>query len=160
MSSNLRPTTEEDLPFVVEIEQKAAAEGFVTSQTIEEHRNYLADANVAHLIIENDENPVGYAILAGLNDLNGNLELRRIVIAEKGNGYGREALRFVKKYAFETIKAHRLWLDVKDFNERARHLYESEGFTTEGIWRECVKTVNGRDSLVFMSILRPEYEPK
>lgn len=67
----------------------------------------------------------------------------------------------IKKLAFEELNAHRLWLDVKDFNERARKLYESENFTTEGIWREAVKAENGRrESIVFMSILRSEYLEK
>ena len=157
MSLNLRPTTENDLPFVLKIEQAAANEGFVSLQTTRQHRDYLADSDIRHLIIEAEGQAVGYAILTGLNDENENIEFRRIVIAEKGKGYGRSALRFIKKQAFEDLGAHRLWLDVKDFNERARRLYESENFTTEGVWREYLKTETGRESLVFMSILRGEY---
>lgn len=161
MSLILRLTTENDLPFVFEIEKKAADERFVTSETIENHKLYLSDSDIRHFIIEEDEKAVGYAILAGLDDANENVEFRRMVIAEKGNGFGRRALRLIKKLAFEELNAHRLWLDVKDFNERARKLYESENFTTEGIWREAVKAEDGsRESLVFMSILRSEYLTK
>jgi Acetyltransferases, including N-acetylases of ribosomal proteins len=158
MSLKLRSTNENDLRFVTEIESEAAGERFVTAETLEAHAKYLADADIRHLIIENDGKSVGYAIMAGIGDANESLELRRLVIAEKGKGYGREALRAIKRMAFEELGAHRLWLDVKDFNRRARSLYESEGFTTEGVWRECVKTDDGRESLVFMSILRSEYE--
>lgn len=161
MNLILRPTTESDLTFVFEIEKKAADERFVTSETIENHGRYLGDPDVRHFIVEADEKAVGYAILAGLSDRNENIEFRRMVVAEKGKGFGRRALQLVKKLAFEELNAHRLWLDVKDFNERARKLYESENFTTEGIWREAVKTENGsRESLVFMSILRSEYLEK
>jgi RimJ/RimL family protein N-acetyltransferase len=52
----------------------------------------------------------------------------------------------------------RLWLDVKESNERARHVYESEGFLVEGILRECLKGEYGFESLVVMSILRDEYD--
>lgn len=151
----LRLTTEADLPFVVKTEQ--ADSEYITSQTLEEHREYLADEDICHLIIENEKNPVGYLILAGLRDQNENIEFRRIVIAEKGCGFGRKSLRLVKKMAFEELNAHRLFLDVKDFNKRARHLYETEGFRVEGVWRECLKGETGRDSLVFMSILKHEY---
>ena len=154
----MRPTTGNDLPFVVEIERQAAESRFVTSESNEQHEDYLVDPNVRHLIIENVEKPVGYAILAGLNDANENIEFRRLVIAEKGQGYGRRALRLIKKMAFEEFNAHRLWLDVKDFNERARRLYETEDFTVEGVWRECVKNGDVRESVVFMSILRNEFE--
>lgn len=154
----LRLTTENDLPFVFEIEKKAADDRFVTSETIEDHKLYLDDSDIRHFVIEADEKAVGYAILAGLNDRNENIEFRRLVIAEKGKGFGRRVLQLIKKLAFEELNAHRLWLDVKDFNERARKLYESENFTTEGIWREAVKAENGRrESIVFMSILRSEY---
>jgi len=157
MNLKLRPTTENDLPLVFETERRAANERFVSSQTIAEHEAYLADSDIRHLIVETPEKAVGYAILAGLRDEHENIEFRRIVIAEKGKGYGRQALRLIKKQVFEDLKAHRLWLDVKDFNERARRLYESENFRTEGVWRECLKGKNGRESLVFMSISRSEF---
>lgn len=153
----LRPTTENDLSFVVETEREAAKERFVTSETIEQHEEYLADSDVRHLIIEAQGKAVGYVILVGLTDANENIEFRRMVVAEKGKGYGRRALQLIKEIAFEELNAHRLWLDVKDFNELARRLYESENFTTEGVWREHLKTENGRESLVFMGILRSEF---
>ena len=61
------------------------------------------------------------------------------MIVQKGQGYGHAALRLLKKVAFEQWQAHRLWLDVKDFNHRARHLYAAEGFVVEGTLRECLK---------------------
>ena len=161
MNLNLQLTTENDLPFVFEIEKKAADDRFVTSESIENHKHYLNDSDIRHFVIEADGKAVGYAILAGANDKNENVELRRLVIAEKGKGYGRKVLHLIKEFAFEELNAHRLWLDVKDFNERARKLYESENFTTEGVWREAVKDDGGRrESIVFMSILRHEYLEK
>jgi len=157
MSCVLRPTTENDLPFVVETERDAAQSRYVSEQSKEQHAIYLADPNIRHLIIENEERAAGYLILAGLNDPNESIEFRRMVVAEKGTGLGRKALRLVKAIVFEELGAHRLWLDVKDFNIRARHLYETEGFTVEGIWREHLKTQNGRESIVFMSMLRKEF---
>lgn len=96
--------------------------------------------------------------MAGLAEANQSIEFRRIVITEKGRGYGREALRRVKSMAFGELKAHRLWLDVKEHNFRARHVYESEGFVVEGKLRECLKSEDGYESLVVMSILRDEYK--
>ena len=157
MSCVLRPTTENDLPFVVETERDAAQSRYVSEQSKEQHAIYLTDPNIRHLIIENEERAAGYLILAGLNDPNESIEFRRMVVAEKGTGLGRKALRLAKAIVFEELGAHRLWLDVKDFNIRARHLYETEGFTVEGIWREHLKTQNGRESLVFMSMLRKEF---
>ncbi|PZO38752.1 MAG: hypothetical protein DCF17_14225 [Shackletoniella antarctica] len=53
-----------------------------------------------------------------------------------------------KRLVFDTLKAHRLWLDVKSKNSRARYLYRSEGFVEEGFMRECLFEEVERESLV------------
>jgi diamine N-acetyltransferase len=47
---------------------------------------------------------------------------------------------------------------VKSLNTRALALYRSEGFVEEGRLRDSVKTEDGYDSLVVMSMLESEYE--
>ena len=61
--------------------------------------------------------------------------------------------------AFEEHGAHRLWLDVKPHNERARALYRSEGFVEEGVLRDALLTGDRFESLLVMSLLRPEWTP-
>ena len=60
--------------------------------------------------------------------------------------------------AFRDLGAHRFWLDVKSLNHRALALYRSEGFVEEGRLRDSVKTSDGYDSLVVMSMLAAEYQ--
>lgn len=112
-----------------------------------------------HLIIEEgvSHRIVGYIILAGLQNPNRNIEFKRIVITDKGKGYGRKALKLIKKIAFEQLKAHRLWLDVRYKNLRAQNLYLSEGFIKEGVLRECVLYNGKYESLILMSILENEH---
>jgi len=162
MDIQLRRTTPNDLDFVLSAEQGAENKPFVSVWTRNEHLAALAAKDLAHLIIESraSNRSVGYIILAGLADPNRSIELRRIVVTEKNQGFGREALRLVKELAFEKLGGHRLWLDVKEHNLRARHVYESEGFVVEGVIRECIKTEAGFDSLVLMSMLKQEYEAK
>ena len=159
MSLRLRPTRESDLTFVLIEEQHPSNRPFIRSWTYDQHLEALESEDLEHLIIEriDDDACLGYLILAGKTDGNQNIEFRRIVIAEKNQGYGRVAVCLVKKRAFEELKAHRLWLDVKEHNSRARYLYESEGFRTEGVLRECVKAEHGFESLVVMSMLEEEY---
>jgi len=159
MNIRLLRTGENDLAFVVGAEQHAENRSFVTVWTREQHLETLTSVDLSHLIIESipDASRVGYIILAGLADANQSIELRRIVVTAKGKGYGREALRLIKSLVFEKLKAHRLWLDVKEHNARARRLYESEGFVAEGVLRECVKAEGGFESLVLMSILADEF---
>ncbi len=159
MAVHLRPTAPADIPFVYETEHMQENRGFIIPWTAEQHRESLSDPDKLHLIIEEAESgrPVGYAILAGLQNPHQNLELMRITIAEKGRGYGREAMRRIKRWAFEEKKAHRLWLDVKEQNERAKALYLSEGFVVEGTLRECLKGANGYESLIVLAMLEKEY---
>ncbi|MBC8121731.1 MAG: GNAT family N-acetyltransferase [Gemmatimonadaceae bacterium] len=155
----LRLTTEADLDYVLALEQDQENASFIFRWSREQHRRSLFDENLAHLLIEaNPENKkVGFILLAGLNDDNHCFALQRIVVAEKGKGYGRQALQLIKQLVFETWKGHRLWLDVKEHNARARHLYGSEGFVVEGTWRECLRVGETFESLVIMSILSHEY---
>jgi RimJ/RimL family protein N-acetyltransferase len=159
LSVQLRPTTPEDLDFVLDAERDPDNARFILPWTREQHARALADPEVAHRILVHDSSPdrVGFVLLLGLTSPHGSLEFRRIVITAKGQGLGRAAIRAVKRFAFEEHKAHRLWLDVKDFNTRARHLYTSEGFVEEGVLRECLKTDSGFDSLVVLSMLASEY---
>ena len=60
--------------------------------------------------------------------------------------------------AFRDLGAHRFWLDVKSKNVRAQALYRSEGFVEEGRLRDSVRTDDGYDSLIVMSMLEHEYQ--
>ncbi len=51
--------------------------------------------------------------------------------------------------------AHRVWLDVKPDNGRARRLYASLGFEEEGVLRDALRTEAGYESLILMAKLRP-----
>nr|AIA10888.1 acetyltransferase (GNAT) domain protein [uncultured bacterium] len=160
MSLALRRTTERDLDFVCAAETSEDNRAFVSVWTREQHINELYDEDIAHLIIEKDDRRVGYLIVAGLSNEHQSVEFRRLVVTEKGSGIGREVFRLVKRMAFEEFGAHRLWLDVKEFNKRAISLYESEGFIVEGVMRECMKNGDEWESFILMSMLRHEYEAK
>lgn len=126
-----RPTLESDLDFVLGLEADPDTAPFIHAWPIEEHLGAIAEEGVAHWIVEDvvREVPVGFVILKGLGtDV---IELRRIAISEKGRGYGTHAVRLVKEVSFGEMGARRLWLDVYDFNDRARSIYAAEGFEAE-----------------------------
>lgn len=155
----LKPTIENDLNFVLQAENHQDSISFVGQWTKQQHLDSLSNDDIAHFIVERitDNSFVGYTILKGLTDLNQCIELKRIVIIDKGKGYGRETLQLIKKLSFEELTAHRLQLDVKEHNFRAKKLYESEGFIVEGCLREYLKTSDKWESLILMSMLRNEY---
>ena len=153
----LRQTCEADLNYILTAEHAEDNRPFIIPWTREQHLQAIADRNCAHLIAEANTK-VGYVIIAGLLDSNQSVEVRRIVITDKGHGYGRAVVTLIKKLVFDVYKAHRLWLDVKEHNGRAQALYQKCGFVVEGTLRECLHTENNYQSLVIMSILQQEYE--
>ncbi|MFF2483074.1 GNAT family N-acetyltransferase [Paenibacillus sp. NPDC058071] len=152
-------TSREDIDCVWETEHHPDNRPFIIPWTKERQLAVLESSELLHAVIETtDGKRVGYLIIAGLKNEHRSVELVRIVVSKKGAGYGREAVRLVQRLAFEQLQAHRLWLDVKEHNVRARSLYESAGFVTEGLLRECIAAEEGYDSLIVMSMLRREYE--
>jgi diamine N-acetyltransferase len=159
MFIQVRPTQVDDLAFVLQAEHDPANALFVEQWSHDRHVAALTDPDFAHCIVErrSDAQPIGYIILAGLKNPHQSLEFRRLVITDKGHGYGRAAVRLVKQLAFEQYRVHRLWLDVRAHNRRAQQLYQSEGFVIEGTLRECTKVEDHFSSLVIMSLLCSEY---
>jgi RimJ/RimL family protein N-acetyltransferase len=154
----LRPTREGDLDYVVAAEADPDTAPFIRRTPRDEHRGWLDDPLYLHVVAEADGRPVGFALLH-LDPGNRAVELRRIAVTEKGRGYGRATLALTIRAAFEEHGAHRLWLDVMPHNERARALYRSAGFVEEGLQRDALFDGERFESLVLMSILRPEWTP-
>ncbi len=149
-----RPTTKEDIPYVMLHEAESSK--FATSWTQEQHLHAISNENIAHLIVEVDEQPVAFLILQGITDPY-TLEFMRIVVSDPGRGYGRKILKSVKRFAFEEREYNRLWLDVVHYNSRAIGLYLSEGFILEGKLREVDFFNDQFNSLYILSLLRSEY---
>jgi RimJ/RimL family protein N-acetyltransferase len=151
----LVPTTQADIAHVVAAEADDDTSPFILPWSAERHKTALADPDCAHLAIRHATTGdwLGFVLLFGLASPHHAIELRRVVCARKGAGIGRAAVRAVVALAFGELAAHRLWLDVKTTNTRARHLYTTEGFVEEGILRECLLGPDGFESLVLMSML-------
>ena len=155
----LRPTMQSDLGFVLSLEQDPANLPFITPWERTQHEGAIRFPDFRHFIIEGGPalESAGFLILIGCRSRHQSLELKRMVVQNKGQGLGRAALRMAKKVAFDDLGAHRLWLDVKVHNTQARALYASEGFVVEGTLRESVRTELGFESLVVMSMLHAEF---
>ena len=66
------------------------------------------------------------------------IHIKRIAMdsSSKGKGYGKEVLKLILNWIFNNTQAYKVWLDVKDFNYRAIHIYKSIGFIIEGTLRD------------------------
>jgi diamine N-acetyltransferase len=160
MPLRLRPTMLSDLDFVISVEQDAQNLPFITPWERIQHEGAVRFPDFRHFIVEAGAGyqSTGFVILQGCRNPHHSVELKRIVLQSKGHGLGRACIRLLAQMAFRDLGAHRFWLDVKSRNDRALALYRSEGFVEEGRLRESVKTSDGYDSLVVMSMLAGEYQ--
>ncbi|MFT3666013.1 GNAT family N-acetyltransferase [Piscinibacter sp.] len=161
MNIRLRPTMASDLDFVIAVEQDQSNLPFITPWERTQHEGAIRFPDFRHFIVERgaDNERVGFVILQGCRNPHRSVELKRMVLLpeDQGLGLGRACVRLLARMAFRDLGAHRFWLDVKARNERAQALYRSEGFVEEGRLRESVRTDQGYDSLIVMSLLEPEH---
>lgn len=150
-------THQSSLDRIMQIEQ--ADRGWICPYTRARHMQCIEDPSERHVSVfrEAGDELVGFIILQQVQNPHRSLEFRRLVIGEKGRGYGRASLRWIKSFCFEELEFHRLWFDVFTFNERAINLYESEGFRREGLLRECLLVDGEYKSLYLYSMLDREY---
>lgn len=163
MTVRLRQTAEADLAFVRALERDPDVAAWVRGWSEQRHRAAIADPDQEHLLLVaggeggEEERALGYLLLAGLRDEDHSVELRRIVVAERGRGSGRAGLELVQRHAFGELGARRLWLDLRVDNARARRAAAAVGFLPEGVLRDALKTADGYASLAVMSVLAPEW---
>jgi RimJ/RimL family protein N-acetyltransferase len=155
----LRPTMQSDLDFVQTLERDPDNLPYITPWEKIQHEAAIRFPDFRHFIIETGPNleAGGFLILIGCRNQHQSIELKRMVVRDKHQGFGRAALREVQKIVFDDLGAHRFWLDIKKRNTRAQALYVGEGFVFEGELREAVKVQDGYDSLVVMSMLQSEF---
>ncbi len=75
-----------------------------------------------------------------------------------GKGYGTDAMRVLLRYAFQELNLNRVNLNVFEYNERAQKSYLKCGFTEEGRLRQVMLREGRRWDIIFMGILKSEWE--
>ena len=157
MAIRLRPATPADLDRVVEIEHAADAAPYLTPWERERHELALDQPHFDHLVIADGKAVEGFLLIDGLTNEHRSVELRKIAVACPGGGVGRKAMRLALARCFEQHRAHRVWLDLKLYNKRARRVYEALGFVVEGTARESYLHEGEFEPLLVMSLLEQEW---
>ena len=106
-----------------------------------------------------DGRPVGAMDLHEIDYVNGSAGLGIMIgdPADTNQGYGSDALRALIAFGFGELRLERIWLDVYDFNARARHVYERVGFVEEGVLRHALYRDGAFHDDHRMAILRDEW---
>jgi RimJ/RimL family protein N-acetyltransferase len=153
-----RNATPDDIPQIYALERLPELRTFVGSWSMDHHFNMIADPGAAYIVAEDAQKPLAaFAILRGLQSEHRAIELKRLVVGVPNQGLGRKVLSAIADRAFGEYSAHRLFLDVFETNDRARHVYETFGFRKEGVMRDAIYRDGIYHSLVLMSLLDNEY---
>ena len=159
----LRKADFDDLDFILGLQQAEDNRPFIVAFDRDFHTKVMEIGKASMDVIVEEKatgERVGYFLVGGLTTEAKEMEWTHVIIAKKGLGYGHEAMKLLKAWAFEDRKFHRAWLDCKDYNARALHLYESEGMVREGLIRETLLTNGVYENLVVLGILDREYEAR
>lgn len=78
--------------------------------------------------------------------------------ADRGKGYGTEALGLLSSFAFQTLGLERIELEVHMENAAAIRCYEKAGFVLEGVKRHAYYNDGRFTDLGLMSLIRPDWQ--
>jgi RimJ/RimL family protein N-acetyltransferase len=105
---------------------------------------------------------IGFVDLMGIDPVSQNAWIG-IGIGDRdywGKGYGSEAMRLAMRYGFEELNLHRISLNVFEYNTRALGSYLKVGFKGEGRSRKWLNRAGKRWDVIYMGILRSEWEAR
>ena len=121
-------TKPNELSTIHRMEQDTDTAEFIVPYRLARHESEYAKDNVYYKSIYGPPGElIGFAILA-LNDNGTTMEFRRLMISEKGKGFGSRAVALMDTVAKEEFHCRRIWLDVFEFNTRGQHVYTKLGY--------------------------------
>jgi len=122
------------------------------------------DKNLFHFRIRtrSDERLVGFAELAWISWTNasGFIRLGIGASADQRQGYGREALSLLLRYAFDELNLYRLTALLPEYNLPALELFKSFGFVEEVRRRQALERDSRRWDLLQFGLLAEEWKEK
>lgn len=105
--------------------------------------------------------PIGMMNIRDFTNPHGTAEFGITVgeAAERGKGYGTEAVRLLLDYAFTVLGVHNVWLDTPAYNTGALRAYEKAGFREIGRRRGGRMLAGRRYDVVLMDCTADEFVP-
>jgi RimJ/RimL family protein N-acetyltransferase len=106
-----------------------------------------------------DDRAVGSLDVHAFDPTNGGAGIGIVIgdPADTGKGYGSDALAALLDFGFGELRLMRMWLDVYDFNDRARRVYERLGFVHEATLRHDLFRGGRYHDVLRYGILRDEW---
>ncbi|MFA7637447.1 MAG: GNAT family protein [Monoglobales bacterium] len=117
------------------------------------------DNSVFRAMIDVGEKAIGTIILSDIDLRNGSAEIHIKLAsdAERGKGFGTDAVRSLVKYAFNELRMNCIYCKVKEDNIASKKMFEKCGFVQEGRLRSRVYRHGRYYDFFEYSILKSEF---
>ncbi|MBL7214321.1 MAG: GNAT family N-acetyltransferase [Phycisphaerae bacterium] len=135
---------------------------FVSRATVEkwiEKKSAFSSTEINMAIcLKNNSEHIGNTYIRDINWVNRNGVIHLFIgdKEQRGKGYGKEAIKLIIEYAFQTIGLNRLYLYVFEDNSNAINLYKKAGFVVEGKLRKHVYKNGKFKDILIMGLCKSE----
>lgn len=115
------------------------------------------ETQTKRFIVEYDDIAVGTVIISNIDlaNLTANVNIKLLSVA-RGKGVGKQSIKLAVQYCFDELGIYCITAHVLSFNKASLALFDSCGFTREGILRSRVIKNNKRCDLISYSIIRSD----
>ena len=167
---SLRPITSADMPKILGWRNKKdIRKWFFNSQVLamkDQKKWYSAYENKDNdemFIIQVDSVDIGIIAIYNIDKKNKKAEIGRLLIGEdeyRSKGYAYQAGKLLLKYAFNSLKMEKLYLNLFADNITAVNLYTKLGFLKAAILRKDIVASISRKDVIVMGLLKRNFEEK
>lgn len=162
---SLRPVEESDLAFVHAGVNHPLVRPFVGQSfptTLARERRYFEELterlDALQLLVLAGGDPVGVVEFDPIDREAGVADLALWIHPDQqGQGFGYEAATLAITYAFDELRIHKVTANAFDSNAASRRLFESLGFTQEGVGREDAFIGGTYHDTVYYGLLEGEW---
>jgi RimJ/RimL family protein N-acetyltransferase len=140
VSISIRPATEADLDFLVELYAHEEVRPFLAAGRPYD-RDWIAGSLDGIVVAELDGQPAGAFVWELRNERNGIVHVGGLAVHPdfRGRRLADEAARLLQRHLIHERGFHRIELEIYGFNERAQRHVERAGFVKEGVKRKAYR---------------------
>ena len=116
--------------------------------------NSFSDVNKHFAVVDEKDEYLGTVSLKNISTVTKSAEYAIVVRSvARGTGVAKLATENILDYAFHTLGLHKVYLNVLERNEHARHFYIKCGFEYEGTSRDAIILDGRYESLAWYGLI-------
>jgi RimJ/RimL family protein N-acetyltransferase len=154
----MREADEDDVSFIAGLFKLPHSREFLNEPGRDAILDLIEGSDGEAYVLEADGNDFGYFTM---HDRGWLMELGVLVVKTTGLGAGPFAMRWGVEEAFQKRDAHRIFIEIREDNDRARAMCERLGFKSEGRYRDgfCDAVTREYKNLIPYGMLRTDLRP-